>query len=323
MNSLMLSKSNDPFFNLALETVVFNETKKQEGPKLYLWQNNDVVVIGRFQNPWKECNLNKMEDDGVSLMRRDTGGGAVFHDLQNLCFTFVGSTEEENYREKNTLLVCKALADLGFNAEPSGRNDILIEGEKISGAAFREKDGMYIHHGTILIGTDLNRLANYLQPDKKKLESKGITSVRARVTNLQTIKKDVTLHDVVNALFTVFSQEKQVEKKIHNFDTDYINKNDDLKKEYERLTSWDWRYGKSPEFTYCIEGRFDWGGVEINLNVKKALLETVDIYSDSLDIERIQRLSMCLRELKGKPYDATIFKTHLAKNGFIDISTLF
>ncbi len=324
MNNLVLSTSNDPFFNLALENYIFSTVKNEnKKPTLYLWCNSDVVVIGRFQNPWKECNIEKMDEDKVALMRRDTGGGAVFHDTQNLCFTFVGSTDEANYRAKNSNLICTALATLGIIAEPSGRNDILAEGAKISGAAFREKDGKYIHHGTVLIGTNLTRLATYLNPDKKKLQSKGIQSVRARVTNLKEIKKNITVDQVINAIFSVFKQEKKLkDEAIKELNIDIMDSIPELKQEYERLCSWDWRFGKSPEFTHSIEGRFDWGGIEINLLVKNAVLKSFSVYSDALEVSLVQKIQTILDEYKEKPYDIEKIKKDLQEKGLDDIASL-
>ncbi len=324
MKNLILSNSNNPFFNLALENNIFlNVEASNIKPTLYLWRNSDVVVIGRFQNPWKECNIEKMNDDEVVLMRRDTGGGAVFHDKQNLCFTFVGSTSEENYRAKNSMLVCTALATLGIIAEPSGRNDILVNGAKISGAAFREKDGKYIHHGTVLIGTDLTRLANYLNPDERKLSSKGISSVRSRVTNLRTIDPSITVEKVVDALFQTFCLEKKItDVEIQKIDENFKDENKSLGLEFERLNSWDWRFGKSPSFTHLIEGRLEWGGIEINLVVKNAILEDFSVYSDALDVDFIKKLESVLETLKGKPYDVEILKHTLKEARFDDIALL-
>ncbi len=324
MNSIIVSSSNDPFFNLALEHHIFEDTEEKNiKPTLYLWCNNDVVVIGRFQNPWKECNIEKMNEDSVSLMRRDTGGGAVFHDTQNLCFTFVGSVKETNYRAKNSVLVCTALASLGIIAEPSGRNDILVNGVKISGAAFREKDGKYIHHGTLLIGTDLTKLANYLNPDERKLASKGISSVRSRVTNLKAFDSTITVERVKEALFQAFSFEKAIkDTEVQKIDKNYLEENEDLKQEYERLTSWDWRFGKSPVFTHSIEGRFDWGGIEIELMVKNGVLEDVSVFSDALDITFIQKVKDCLEKQKEKPYEVEKLKEALVKDGFDEIASI-
>ncbi|SQI34660.1 Lipoate-protein ligase A [Providencia alcalifaciens] len=151
---------------------------------MFLWRNADTVVIGRAQNPWKECNTRKMEQDNVRLARRSSGGGAVFQDLGNTCFTFMAGKPEYD-KTISTQIIVNGLANVGIHAEISGRNDLVLETEngprKISGSAYRETKDRGFHHGTLLINTDLSRLANYLNPDPKKLQAKGITSVRSRV----------------------------------------------------------------------------------------------------------------------------------------------
>ncbi len=324
MERIIISDSFNPYFNLAFENLLFTDSKIEENnPRLYLWRNSDVVVIGRFQNPWKECNIQKLQDDNVFLMRRDTGGGAVYHDTDNLCFTFVGSTNDGNYRQKNSQLICDALALLGFNTISSGRNDLTIDDKKISGAAFREKDGKYIHHGTILVGTDLTKLAKYLNPNKMKLMSKGISSVRSRVTKLQDLNSAINIENVIDAIIKTYCKEYSHDsKKISLAQETLLTEHMDLNTEYNRLKSWDWIYGKSPEFTHCFEGRFDWGGIEINFLIKNAIIEDITIHSDCLDIEFITQLKNHLTGLIKTEYN--IFKIHefLSKD-FAEIATLF
>lgn len=324
MKSIIVSDSFDPFFNLALENSIFSECIEQATDEtMYLWCNSNVVVIGRFQNPWTECAIDKIEKDNVELMRRDTGGGAVFHDTENICFTFTGSVNGSDYRAKNSNLVCRALATLGFDAVPSGRNDILVGGVKISGAAFREKNGKYIHHGTLLIGTDLARLANYLNPDKKKLASKGITSVRSRVTNLKALNPDITVESVIDALLRAVGHKEGINaSNVKHINSDALKTDEKLKTEYERLKSWDWRFGNSPAFTHSIAGRFDWGGIEITLNVKNALLDEFNVYSDALDITLVPHVQEVVKSFCGKPYSATELANALKKAGFDDIAQL-
>lgn len=324
MKDLLISDSFLPFFNLALENTIFSDCiNGVQDETMYLWRNSDVVVIGRFQNPWKECNINKMEKDSIALMRRDTGGGAVFHDIENLCFTFTGNTTDSDYRAKNSALVCRALATLGFEAYPSGRNDILIDGAKISGAAFREKNGKYIHHGTLLIGTDLTRLASYLNPDPKKLASKGIASVRSRVTNLKALNPNITVKAVMKALLQEVGHTGGISASdIQHVGIEELKTDTNLQKEYDRLASWDWRFGNSPAFTHSIDGRFDWGGIEINLDVKNAILENCTIYSDALDITLVPQVEKIVTAFCGKPYDATKISSALKKAGFKDIAEL-
>lgn len=324
MSRILLSESFDPFFNLSFENTFFSQSEVIENkPFLYLWRNSDVVVIGRFQNPWKECNLEKINAEEIALMRRDTGGGAVYHDIQNLCFTFVGSTKDLDYRKKNTELICSALRSLGFDAFPSGRNDIEIDGKKISGAAFREKDGKYIHHGTLLVGTDLTKLDSFLNPDIKKLQSKGINSVKARVTNLKNINPKITISAVINTIINTFCSTYSITyNKTKNIHETLMKECPELKLEYDRLTSWTWIFGKSPEFTHTLEGRFAWGGIDINFIVKKALIDDIIIYSDSLNIEFIESLKSCLKTLQQKEYNINTIKTLLLSNDYNDIATL-
>lgn len=177
---LLLSDSYDPWFNLAVEESIFRQMPATQRV-LFLWRNADTVVIGRAQNPWKECNTRRMEEDNVRLARRSSGGGAVFHDLGNTCFTFMAGKPEYD-KTVSTNIVLTALNALGVAAEASGRNDLVVktaEGDrKVSGSAYRETMDRGFHHGTLLLNADLSRLANYLNPDKKKLQAKGITSVR-------------------------------------------------------------------------------------------------------------------------------------------------
>lgn len=174
---LLISDSYDPWFNLAVEECIFRQMPATQRV-LFLWRNADTVVIGRAQNPWKECNTRRMEEDNVRLARRSGGGGAVFHDLGNTCFTFMAGKPEYD-KTLSTSIVLNALNALGVSAEASGRNDLVVktvEGDrKVSGSAYRETKDRGFHHGTLLLNADLSRLANYLNPDKKKLAAKGIT----------------------------------------------------------------------------------------------------------------------------------------------------
>lgn len=203
---LLISDSYDPWFNLAVEECIFRQMPATQRV-LFLWRNADTVVIGRAQNPWKECNTRRMEEDNVRLARRSSGGGAVFHDLGNTCFTFMAGKPEYD-KTISTSIVLNALNALGVSAEASGRNDLVVktaEGDrKVSGSAYRETKDRGFHHGTLLLNSDLSRLANYLNPDKKKLAAKGITSVRSRVTNLTELLPGITHEQVCEAITEAF-----------------------------------------------------------------------------------------------------------------------
>lgn len=173
---LLLSDSYDPWFSTAVEECIFRQMPATQRV-LFLWRNADTVVIGRAQNPWKECNTRRMEEDHVRLARRSSGGGAVFHDLGNTCFTFMAGKPEYD-KTVSTAIVLAALNSLGVTAEASGRNDLVVKTDsgdrKVSGSAYRETMDRGFHHGTLLLNADLSRLANYLNPDQKSCRLKAL-----------------------------------------------------------------------------------------------------------------------------------------------------
>ena len=193
-----------PYRNLAMEEYLLLHCGKEECI-LYLWQNRNTVVIGRNQNAWKECLVSKLEEENGYPVRRLSGGGAVYHDLGNLNFTFL--VRKENYdvnRQLNVIL--EAVKKLGIHAEKSGRNDILIDGHKFSGNAFYEQGDCCYHHGTLMVNVNLGELSRYLTVSKDKLKSKGVDSVRARVTNLTEYAPDLTVDVLKQKLLEAFEE---------------------------------------------------------------------------------------------------------------------
>lgn len=298
-----LSDTFDPWFNLATEDWIFREMDPEQ-QVLFLWRNSETVVIGRFQNPWTECNTSLMEKDGVKLARRQSGGGAVFHDLGNTNFTFMSSKESYD-KSRNNQIITNALKKFGVEAYPSGRNDILIDdkegAKKISGSAFKEAKDRSFHHGTLLIDADLSKLGNYLNPHKKKLVSKGISSVRSRVANLVQVapelKHEILCAEIVKEFHATYAQECPVE--MLNYES--LKEIPVLNSYYEKLKDWKWRFGETPKFNHQMHERFDWGSMEVHLDSHKGLIEEVKIFSDSLHPEMIEYLTQAL---KGQNYDA-------------------
>ncbi len=274
---LIESSYENPWYNLALEEYLFNTVNTNE-VILYLWQNNNTVVIGRNQNAWKECDSEKLEKDGGKLARRLSGGGAVYHDLGNLNFTFI--MHKDNYNlERQLSVIANALKYFNINAEFSGRNDMLINDKKFSGHAYYFKDSRAYHHGTLLVNSDLEKLAHYLKPSKKKIESKGVDSVRSRVTNIADIDKDITIYRMANALKKSFENTYGIISKYKVYD--YNNPN--IITLQDKYSSWNWRYGGSPKFDISFSDKFTWGEVEIALSLKNGLISDMKVYTDAMD----------------------------------------
>jgi len=298
---VLVSDTFDPWFNLATEDWIFRDMDP-ETHVLYLWRNQDTVVIGRFQNPWTECNTQKMEEDGIKLARRQSGGGAVYHDLGNTNFTFMSS--KENYdKSVNNKIITSALKSFNITAYASGRNDILVDDsegpKKISGSAFKETKDRSFHHGTLLINANLSKLSNYLNPNFKKLESKGIKSVRSRVANLTQYNSEISHEVLSKAIVKEFFNHYGSDCIVETLDNTALSSQEKLNTYYDKLRDWQWRFGETPKFNHKMEERFSWGGIEVYIDSHKGLITGSKIYSDSLHPEMIERLT---RSLVGKNY---------------------
>lgn len=282
-----------PYKNLAVEEYLLLHCEPQECI-LYLWQNQNTVVIGRNQNAWKECKVESLEKNGGHLARRLSGGGAVYHDLGNLNFTFLVS--KENYSiDRQLEVIVKAVQKLGAKAEKSGRNDILIDGKKFSGNAFYEQEQHCYHHGTLMMNVNKEMLSKYLTVSKEKLQSKGVDSVKSRVTNLVDYIPDLTLEALKKALREAFEE-------VYGLTSNECKMEDLDQKEIEQRTkhfsSWDWRYGRKIDFQYEISKRFPWGQMNIQFQVDKGKISDVNVYSDSLKPMTIEKLPKYLKGIR-------------------------
>ena len=229
--------------------------------------------------------MKKMAEDDIKLMRRYSGGGAVFQDLGNLCFTLISGSDYdvEEQKSKNNDFIISALNKFNITALASGRNDILVNERKISGAAFQIQQGNLMHHGTLLVNSDLDRLQLYLKPSKDKLETKGIKSVRSRVANLQEFNHLLTVEALIEQLRITYTEYFSEFDSIGYIDERILNSKSELKLEYENLISWDWLYGKTPAFTDAYKKRFPWGEIELLLTVYSGIIKDVVAFSDTLD----------------------------------------
>ncbi|XGC79722.1 lipoate--protein ligase [Bdellovibrio bacteriovorus] len=318
---VFLSDSLNPHLNLATEEWIFHNLDPSQ-QVLFLWRNEETVVIGRNQNPWSECNLAQMKADNVHLARRTTGGGAVFHDLGNTNFTFL-SPKESYKRENNIQIIFDALKTFGIQGEASGRNDLLIpfhDGpRKFSGSAYREKKDRAFHHGTLLLHADLTRLGNYLTPNPKKLQAKGKESVRARVANLTEVAKEIRHEQIVETMVASFEKFYGGKAEIESLTLSSLQQIPDLKAQYESLSAWDWLYGNTLEFNHKMDDYLSLGFFDFHFQVEDGVIKDLKIFTDCLYPALIEELTTGLR---GQAYRGeTVRKAlKLAREKYSDLS---
>ncbi len=266
----------NPHINLATEKWLFDSVEENE-VILYLWQNKNTVVIGKNQNAWAECDTAAMDKDGVTLARRISGGGAVFHDLGNVNFTFIANSD--NYNLERQLNVIKtACKGADIDTEFSGRNDILAQGRKFSGNAFYNSGGRAFQHGTLLISADMEKMQKYLTPSKAKLASKSVKSVKSRVINLSELNSELDCKKMKEYMTEAFQKVYGLNAEIKTVDINADIEN--LSKEYG---SKEYLYGVAIPFSVSCENRFNWGSIQLNLNVKCSVITDVQVFSDSMD----------------------------------------
>ncbi len=288
------ASGSDPFENLAREQILL-EQGPTEGLVLYLWQNENTVVIGRNQNAYKECRVSLLEEDGGKLARRLSGGGAVFHDKGNLNFTFLlPRTDFDIPRQLE--VICRACRAFGIPAEISGRNDLTAAGYKFSGNAFYKTGDRAYHHGTLMLSADIDRLGRYLSPPKAKLEAKGVSSVRSRVTNLRAFVPALTCDSMSRQLI-------RAAEKVYGFTAQELVFTPWQEEEIARLTahyaSREWRFGANVPATFSTQQTFPWGTVSLELQVERGVITHAGVFTDAMEWE----LSSLIRQaLEGREF---------------------
>ena len=270
--------STDPYWNLATEQYLLEHIQPGQY-LLYLWQNQNTVVIGRNQNPWVECRVSLLEEEGGHLARRLSGGGAVFHDLGNLNFTFISPSEDHDL-DRQIEVIAGACAMAGISAEKSGRNDLLVQGQKFSGNAFYHSKGNSYHHGTLLINADMEKLQRYLSPSKAKLEAKGVASVRSRVINLNQLAPSLTVQGMKQNMKDAFCQ-------VFRLPAEEITLSEQAMVEIagiaEQNQRWEYLFGTPLPFSFRCEQRFPWGSILLELDAKGGMIQAARVYSDAMD----------------------------------------
>jgi lipoate-protein ligase A len=298
-----LGDTFDPHLNLAKEKFLFDAVD-EDSLILYLWQNQNTVVIGKNQNAFSECRTELLKEEGGTLARRLSGGGAVFHDLGNLNFTFLCTTENLDI-SRHMQVIREACRLAGIETELSGRNDILADGRKFSGNAFYNSKGHSYHHGTILIHANMEKLGRYLTPPKAKLEAKGVKSVRSRVINLTELAPSLTCESMKDYLLTALAKVHGIKpEKIEEIDTEQ------LASLAEQYGSWEFLYGTPLPFNVSCEGRLPFGSMELQMHVENGIIAALKFYTDALDSELSDTVERALVSL---PFDLTAISNALTK----------
>lgn len=280
---IILGKQYNPYINLAIESILLDNYLKNT-ISLFLWKNQQTVVIGTNQNPYSECNVDTLLNEGGHLARRRTGGGAVYHDLGNLNFSFIADKDLYDVKRQMTVIQ-RALLNYGLETEVSGRNDISYQGRKFSGNAFAKTKFQGLHHGTILIKTDGEKLQKYLKVKPAKLHKHGVKSVASRVINLSEVA-DITSENIIPYLIKAFEEVYDNKAIEINFDDLYT---EDALKLKDHISSDDYLFGKWRNFVTKKSNTFDWGSVDIELDIdeEKGIIKDINIASDSLEPESI------------------------------------
>ena len=312
-----ISKTHDTAFNIALEEYCFKQLKDEDEIFL-LWINEPSIIVGKYQNTIEEINTEYTREKGIHVIRRISGGGAVYHDLNNLNYTIISNRDKGqegfNFKEFSKPII-ETLAELGVKAEFTGRNDLEIDGQKFCGNAQAYIKDRVMHHGCLLFNVDFSALGNALKVSKDKIESKGVKSVRSRVTNiLPHLKTPITVEEFGDKIME-YMKKQYPDMKEYVFskeELDYIAKRAEIKR------SWEWNYGESPEFNITRGKRFKNGKIQIFATVENSRIKNIKFYGDFFgkneDLSEIENL------LKNVKYTVEDFKKKLES---IDIGEYF
>lgn len=305
--------SNNPHYNLAFEEYCFKYLPREED-YVILWINGPAIIVGKNQNTVAEINQNYVAKNDIKIVRRVTGGGAVYHDLGNLNFSLISNQEGDekiDFKQINVPIL-KSLEKLGVKAEFTGRNDLTVDGKKMSGIAQSVYKKRILNHGTILFDTDLTVLSDALNVKPDKIASKGVKSVKSRVTNIKPYLEEgvdiLTFKDIL--LKNIFEY--------HNESLEELILTDEQKSEIDQLyedryAKWEWNYGESPDFTYKNYKRYPFGSLEIGIQVKNGIIQNSKIYGDFFGTKDVAELE---EKLNGQRYERKSLEEQLKEEPF-------
>lgn len=288
--------NTDPYFNLALEEYVFEHMDRKK-EYFMLWQNYNTIVVGKYQNTAEEINQQFVDEHSIKVVRRLSGGGAVYHDKGNLNFTFiVNQAPDAEFNFKVFVVpVVRALKKLGVKAEFNGRNDITINGQKFSGNSQYMRHGRLLHHGCIMLDSNLTTVADALKVKDAKFNSKSVKSVRSRVTTINAnAPRHISMDEFKNTLRECALENGEMEVyTLTEQDIAAVNRLRD-----EKYATWEWNYGRSPEYDLRVERKFDAGLVAIHLQAESGRIKQIHFSGDFFGNGEISELENAMISLR-------------------------
>ena len=296
---LLINNTNtNAYFNLAMEEYFLKNTNEDI---FLLWQNENSIIVGKNQNTLSEINYDYVKENNIKVVRRLSGGGAVFHDLGNINFTFI-SCNDNSFSDfkKFTMPIVEALKELNVHAEFSGRNDLLIDGQKFSGNAQYNYKNKVMHHGTLLFSSEINDLSNALKVKPSKFQGKSVKSVKSRVTNISShLDKEMTVLEFKDYLMDFINKRDENSHfyELNDKDVESINKLVE-----EKYSTWEWNFGYSPKYYLYNEVKYPGGNLEFSLDVHDGLIKDIKFFGDFFGKEDISFIENKLRNVKHNEY---------------------
>ena len=296
---LLINNTNtNAYFNLAMEEYFLKNTNEDI---FLLWQNENSIIVGKNQNTLSEINYDYVKENNIKVVRRLSGGGAVFHDLGNINFTFI-SCNDNSFSDfkKFTMPIVEALKELNVHAEFSGRNDLLIDGQKFSGNAQYNYKNKVMHHGTLLFSSEINDLSNALKVKPSKFQGKSVKSVKSRVTNISShLDKEMTVLEFKDYLMDFINKRDENSHfyELNDKDVESINKLVE-----EKYSTWEWNFGYSPKYSLYNEVKYPGGNLEFSLDVHDGLIKDIKFFGDFFGKEDISFIEDKLRNVKHNEY---------------------
>jgi len=296
----ILNNSTEPYFNLAAEEYFFNNFNENI---FMLWRNSPAIIVGKHQNTLAEINYDYVKENNIKVVRRMTGGGAVFHDLGNVNFTFIETGESEKLVDfrKYVQPILDILLKLGVNAKFEGRNDLTIDGKKFSGNAEHVYKNRILHHGTILFSAKMSDLTQALNVKDVKYTDKAVKSVRSRVTNVsEHLHTPLTVLEFINLVFNHIL-EMYEDAQIYEITDEDIQKINQLVE--NKYSTWEWNFGYSPEYNFSKSVRTEGGTLEVSMFVENGIIQRLRFYGDFFthrDISEIEEAFVSIQHREDK-----------------------